>query len=133
MTSKVARDRSSAKSERFQIRNQTAQIRNRISPVMAKVRELLPQAKAAHHLSILIDEPLGNCQKLLSGHRSENSDVLAKLLRSAFGREVLFALMGDARPEWFSKYQKQLDVNAARKKLIETQREIEALQQGLIE
>lgn len=133
MTSPVARARSNAKSAHFPNRNQEAQIRNRISPVMARVKALLPETKAAHHLSILIDEPLGNCQKLLSGHRSENAGQLAKLLRSALGRDVLFALMGEARPDWFSKYQKQLDVNAARRKLIEAQREIEAVQQGLIE
>ena len=30
---------------------------------------------------------------------------------------VQFALMGDADPEWFSKYRKQLDIVAARKAL----------------
>jgi hypothetical protein len=100
---------------------------------MACVRGLLPQAKAAHHLAILIDEPLGNCQKLLSGHRTENAAQLAKLLRSELGRDVLFALMGEARPDWFTKYRKQLDVNAARKKLIEAQREIDGLQRELVE
>jgi hypothetical protein len=100
---------------------------------MQKVRDLLPAHKSAHHLAILIDEPLGNCQKLLCGVRSENAAQLAKLLRSEFGREVLFALMGEARPDWFTRYRKQLDVNAARKQLAETQRAIETMQQGLIE
>lgn len=133
MSRTVASDPTRAKSGRFPNGNPTTPIRNRISPVMARVKALLPDAKASHHLAILIDEPLGNCQKLLSGHRTENADVLAKLLRSEFGREVLFALMGDARPDWFSKYQKQLDLNASRKKLIEAQRAIDALQEGLVE
>jgi hypothetical protein len=100
---------------------------------MQKVRDLLPATKAAQHLAILIDEPLGNCQKLLCGERSENPKQLTKLLQSDFGREVLFVLMGDAQPAWFSKYQKQLDINAARKQLAESRRRVEAMQEGLIE
>jgi hypothetical protein len=133
MARTVPTTRAQAKSADFPIRNQNDQIRNQISPVMARVRELLPQHKSAHHLSILLDEPLGNCQKLLCGARTENAAQLAKLLRSSLGREVLFALMGDARPDWFSRYQKQLDLNAARKQLLESQRALEAMQQGLIE
>lgn len=139
MTSKVAKHRAPAKSANVRIRNQAGsaasrkrnQIEtggNQISPVMLKVKGLLPPVKAAQHLAILIDEPLSNCQKLLAGFRTENSAVLGKLLRSHMGRDVLFALMGDASPEWFSKYRKQLDVNAARRQLIETQRALEALQ-----
>ncbi|WP_316172451.1 hypothetical protein [Bradyrhizobium sp. SZCCHNRI2049] len=133
MTRKVAEQGTPAKSAHFPIRNQAAESRNRISPVMAKVRALLPETKAAHHLAILIDEPLGNCQKLLCGARTENAEQLAKLLRSDLGREVLFAVMGEARPDWFSKYRKQLDVNAARKQLLASQRAIEALQQEIVE
>ncbi|QDM32072.1 hypothetical protein FNL55_12570 [Tardiphaga sp. vice352] len=95
---------------------------------MQKVKSLLPPVKAAQHLAILIDEPLSNCQKLLAGFRTENATVLTKLLRSPLGRDVLFALMGDESPEWFSKYRKQLDVNAARRQLEENRRAIEALQ-----
>jgi hypothetical protein len=133
MTRKLSPDRDTAKSGHCPKRNQNAETRNPISPVMARVKALLPDVKAAQHLAILIDEPLSNCQKLLCGVRRENDEQLKKLLRSDLGREVLFALMGDARPDWFSKYAKQLDVNGARKKLQEMQREIEAMQQGLIE
>lgn len=139
MTKQVARPRAVAKSARFpkrnrttaadsRIGNQNAPIGNQISPVMQKVKSLLPPVKAAQHLAILIDEPLSNCQKLLAGFRTENATVLTKLLRSPLGRDVLFALMGDESPEWFSKYRKQLDVNAARRQLEENRRAIEALQ-----
>jgi hypothetical protein len=139
MTSKVAKPPAAAKSARFpkrnrptaagsRIGNRNVPIGNQISPVMQKVKALLPPVKAAQHLAILIDEPLSNCQKLLAGFRTENSTVLTKLLRSPLGREVLFALMGDENPEWFSKYRKQLDVNAARRQLEENRRAIEALQ-----
>jgi hypothetical protein len=133
MNSTVTKPAVRAKSGHSQIRNQNTRIRNQISPVMQKVRDLLPATKAAQHLAILIDEPLGNCQKLLCGERSENPKQLVKLLQSDFGREVLFLLMGDAQPAWFSKYQKQLDINAARKQLAESRRRVEAMQEGLIE
>lgn len=102
--------------------------RGSISSVMQKVRSLLPAKKAAFHLAISLDWDIKRCEKLLSGERRENQDELADLLRSEFGREVLFVVMGDARPEWFGKYRKQLDLNEARKRLIESQRAIDALQ-----
>lgn len=128
MTKQVARSRASAKSGDSLAGNQIPQKGNQISAVMQKVRSLLPAHKAAWHLAILIDEPLGQCQKLLCGERVENASIQAKLLRSWMGREVLFVLMGDENPDWFVKYRKQLDVNDARRKLEETQRAIEALQ-----
>jgi hypothetical protein len=128
MTSKVAKPRAAAKSADSQTRNQIPRKGNQISPVMQKVKSLLPAHKAAWHLAILIDEPLGQCQKLLCGERHENADILSKLIRSEMGRDVLFVVMGDDRPEWFSKYRKQLDVNAAHRQLEETRRTIEALQ-----
>ena len=139
MTKQVTWPRALAKSANVRIRNQagTAASRkrnqietggNQISLVMLKVKSLLPPVKAAQHLAILIDEPISNCQKLLAGFRTQNSAVLSKLLRSHMGRDVLFALMGDATPDWFSKYRKQLDVNAARRQLEEAKRSIEALQ-----
>lgn len=128
MSGNVSARAKSAKSGHSRIRNQNPQIRNQISPVMQKVRSLLPARKSAQHLAILTDWPLSTCQKLLCGERRENSEQLADLLRSDFGREVLFVVMGEASPDWFTKYRKQLDINEARRKLIENQRTIDALQ-----
>jgi hypothetical protein len=92
-------------------------------------RSRLPANKAAQHLNILTDIPVSTCEKLLSGQRGESAETLIALLRSDLGRDVLFALMGDASPDWFTRYRKQLDVNAARRQLAESQRLIERLQQ----
>ncbi|UZE47942.1 hypothetical protein ONR75_24200 [Rhodopseudomonas sp. P2A-2r] len=84
---------------------------------------LLPKSKPAVQLHILTDVPISTCEKMLCGQRPENVELLTALLRSDMGRDVLFALMGDARPAWFTRYRKQLDVNAAKrqlKSLIET-------------
>ena len=132
MPAKLAKPRLAAKSADFRIRNPKGQIGNRISVVMQAVRGALHREKPAQQLAFLIDEPLGNCQKLLCGARHENAQQLAKLLRSELGREVLFALMGEDRPEWFVKYRKQLDLNDARRKLIDSQRAIEAIQAEIV-
>ncbi|MCK1407633.1 hypothetical protein [Bradyrhizobium sp. 76] len=95
---------------------------------MATVQGLLPAVKAAQHLHIMTDVPVSTCEKLLSGQRGESSETLIAFLRSDLGRDVLFALMGDARPAWFTRYRKQLDVNAARRQLEQSMRAIEQLQ-----
>ncbi len=128
MNAKVAKHRAAAKSVDSHLGNPIPRKGNQISPVMQKVKSLLPGHKAAQHLEILIDEKLQHCQKLLCGERWENAEILGKLLRSWMGREILFVVMGDERPDWFAKYAKQLDVNAARRQLEEAKRSIEALQ-----
>lgn len=128
MSGNVSTRAKNAKSSHPRIRNQIPQTGNQISPVMQIVRGWLPERKAAQTLAFLTDLPLSTCQKLLSGERAENREQLAVLLGLECGREILFAVMGDARPDWFVKYRKQLDVVDARKQLQESQRRIEALQ-----
>lgn len=96
---------------------------------MERVKDLMPRVKPAEHLYIQADIPVSTGEKLLSGQRDESAETLIALLRSKIGRDVLFALMGDASPDWFVRYRKQLDVNAARRSLAEHQRLIERLQQ----
>jgi hypothetical protein len=95
---------------------------------MQKVQSLMPSVKAGEYLAYLTDQNVQQCRKVLRGERPENLELITALLRSEHGREVLFALMGDANPTWFEKYRKQLDVNAARRKVTETLRDLERLQ-----
>jgi hypothetical protein len=90
-------------------------------------------SKAAQHLAILLDEPLGTCQKLLCGERTENAAVLLKLLRSRLGREVLLAALAGCNEDWIVRYRKQLDLNAVRRQLAASQRAVDALQQEVFE
>ena len=128
MSGTVSTRAKNAKSGPFRIRNQKRRIRNQISPFMQEVQSLLPKAKTAIELHILTDVPLSTCQKMLTGAAEENLRLVTALLRSKHGREVLFALMGDARPEWFAKYQKQLDVIDAHRQLRETKAKVDAIQ-----
>jgi hypothetical protein len=133
MTRKIAAARGATKSSHSQIRNQNSRIGNRNSPVMQKVRSLLPAAKAAQHLAILIDEPLGNCQKLLCGERTENAEQLRKILRSWMGREVLLVVVAGSKADWIVRYRKQIDANRVRKQLADSQRALDALQAEMAE
>lgn len=128
MSRKLSAPHAGAKKRLIPIGNQIVPNGNPISAVMQKVKELLPTQKPALHLQILSGAKEQQCRKLLCGERAENLEQVTALLRSEIGREVLIALMGDANPTWFSKYRKQLDVNAARRQLHETQRAIERLQ-----
>lgn len=129
MPSKVARMPVDGKSTGCRIRQSKQTIRQSISDAMRKARSLLPTTKAAKHLEILTDVPLSTCEKVISGGRSPNPEILVGLLRSDLGQDVLIALMGDAKPAWFVRYRKQLDVNALRRQLEETKRLADALQQ----
>lgn len=124
MKGNVSARAKNAKNGQFRIRNQKRQIQNPISPVMQEVRGLLPKHKAPVELHILTDVPISTCQKMLTGQTPENLKAITGLLRSDHGREVLFALMGDARPAWFSKYRQQLDVIDANRALKEAEAKV---------
>lgn len=96
---------------------------------MDVAKEALRPRNVAYELSYLTGVPVPSVQKMMSGDRPVNLELVVGLLRSDHGREVLFALLGDAAPEWATKYRKQLSVNDARRQLLEAQRRIEALQQ----
>lgn len=127
MTGKVSARAKTTKSGTPQKRGSIPPNRGSISPVMQKVKSLLPERKAAQHLAILLDWDVKRCEKLLSGERRENGDEKEQLLQSDFGRDVLFVIMGGARPEWFSKYQKQLDVIDAHRALKETAKKVDQI------
>lgn len=128
MTRKLSATRAADKKRLLQIGNRKDENGNPISAVMQTVKSLLPAHKPALHLEKLTGTKEQQGRHLLCGIRRENLELVTLLLRSDIGRDVLFALMGDARPEWFVKYRKSLDVNAAFKQLAEVERAIKRLQ-----
>jgi hypothetical protein len=96
MSAKLARAAVIAKSERFPIRNQNFPDGNQISPVMQNVRGSLVGTKAAQELEILTGQPLSNCQKMLSGHRDENREMIVALCQT---RLVIDTMLGLIDPE----------------------------------
>lgn len=129
MSGTVRHAAAGSKNRHCRKRQSKRRMRQSISPVMQKVLDLLPGTKAASHLHILTDAPVSTCEKVVCGQRGESLEMFLALLRSDIGRDVLFAAVGDASPDWFVRYRKQLDVNVVRRKLAESQRLIEQLQQ----
>nr|WP_157872577.1 hypothetical protein [Bradyrhizobium sp. ORS 278] len=96
MTSKLSGGSAKAKSGRFPDGNRNCPKGNPISPVMQNVRGSLGAVKAAQELQFLTGEPLSICQKLLSGHRVENRDMLVALCQT---RLVIDAVLGLIDPD----------------------------------
>jgi hypothetical protein len=85
---------------------------------MQKVRDLLPPHKAAQTLSLLIDEPLGTCQKLLCGDRAESTQVLTKLLRTReFGEHVLLVIGDGLNVPYIEAVRQRSSLRALRKQI----------------
>jgi hypothetical protein len=124
MNARVAPSQVTSKHRASQIRNQNSRIGNPISPVMQKVKSLLPPGKAAQTLAFLIDEPLGSCQKLLCGERSENAEVLAKLLcTEAYGiGEAVLLVIGEGRKvRYIEVVRRRANVAALKKQIAAAQ------------
>jgi hypothetical protein len=126
MNARVAGPRAVAKSEPSQNRNLKCRIRNLSVAVMQHLKEALKPKNVARELDYITEVPMPSVQKMMSGDRPVNLELIVGLLRSEYGREVLFILMDDANPEWFSKYQKLLDNNDLHRKMVEIERAIAA-------
>lgn len=98
MTGKLKPGRGTAKSG--DCRNRQSNCRNRqpISPVMAKMKELLGPS-AAPKLHLIIHQPISTCEKMLCGARPLNPRALRELLRSEkYGADALVAFVGEDAP-----------------------------------
>jgi hypothetical protein len=92
MSAKVRGAAAQRKKRRFLSGNQNFPSGNQISPVMQKVRGSLKQVKAAQELVFLTGQPLSICQKVLSGHRIENREMLAALFHSKLITSAIIGL-----------------------------------------
>lgn len=133
MTKQVARSRAVAKSAPSQNRNQKCRIRNLSASVMLKMKDVVKPRNVAHELNFLTDVPVPSVQKMMSGDRPVNLELIVGLLRGEHGREVLFTIMDGANPDWFSKYRKLLDNNDLHRKMVEIERAIAAKNRELAE
>jgi|GEM_PF-4784306 len=128
MSSKIKTAGSRSKTRASGVVRENVGLVRPISPVMQKLRDLLPEKKPHVHMHLATDLSLSYCEKLLDGRRKQTDEVLVALLRSKLGREVLFTVMDGADADWFVRYRKQLDIDAARKSVEETVRKLDALQ-----
>lgn len=122
MSRSMRKDARNAKSAAFRIRKVGFQSRNQISPVMQKVKDLLPAGTAAKTLAYLLDEPLNACEKLLCGARAENAEILAKLLclkEHDIGRQVLLAIGEGRNVDYIEEVRRRASLKAMKRNLDE--------------
>jgi hypothetical protein len=91
---------------------------------MQKVKSLLPSHKAAQTLSFLIEAPLGTCQKLLCGERSENAEVLVSLLcldDYGIGQAVLLTIGEGRNVKYIEAVRRRANVAVLKKQIATAQ------------
>lgn len=125
MSSAVARHREIDKPRSSAIGNPNSRIRNRISPVMQKVKSLLPPSKAAQTLSYLTETPLSTCQKLLCGERAESAEMLVRLLCTeefGIGQAVLLTIGEGRSVKYIEAVRRRANVAVLKKQIAAAQR-----------
>jgi hypothetical protein len=103
-----------------------------ISPAMREFKRIFPQ-QAALELAIITGADVRHCERCLSGHRDLGSKFQQRLLQSDVGREILIALMGDAKPRWWKGFRRHLDLADLVKAQARTQVAIEKMQREMAE
>lgn len=98
---------------------------------MMELRRIFP-SKTSLHIQLLTGVSERTAERWLSGDSEPSAQALVDLLRSEIGREVLFAALGETRPEWAAKYAKQLDVNDLRRRARELARIAEQQQDEVL-
>lgn len=90
------------------------------------VREIFP-SKTAWELSNISGLKLRACEYFLSRKTSLSGDAIVTLLRSNEGLRVLEAVMGDARPDWWTSLQKAIEKERCEREIERLRRRMEAL------
>lgn len=101
-----------------------------VEAVSSVARRLWP-IKTARNLASRTRKTHRAAEDWLSHRTGMSADALADLLRSDAGREVLEALMGNARPTWWRDFQVELTLADLSRKAEETRRDLERLQDAL--
>lgn len=103
-----------------------------ISPALEAFARIYPQQTAVE-LALRTKADIRHCERCLSGKRELGPVFQARLLQSDVGREILIALMGDAKPKWWVGFRRHLDLAQLVKAQAQTQASIEKMQRELVE
>lgn len=132
MRRNVKPSRQTSKNRTRQLAGKLPSVGGSISSVIVCFRELFPQ-KTALELALRTGANISHCERCLAGSRELGSGFQAKLLQSDVGREILIALMGNAKPKWWVGFRRHLDLAQLVKVQAQTQASIEAMQRELAE
>jgi hypothetical protein len=103
-----------------------------ISPALAMFARTFPR-QTAIELALRTGADTRHCERCLAGTRELGSAFQTRLLQSDVGREMLIALMGDAKPKWWVGFRRHLALAELVKTQAQTQASIEAMQRELAE
>jgi hypothetical protein len=129
MSRKVATRARASKAQARQLAGKNPPGGGSISPMLLTFQRIF-ENKTALELALRTGADLKHCEKCLAGTRSLGSEFQQRLLQSDVGREILIALMGDAKPAWWVSLQRQMTLSDLRRSLAEQKRQIEHLEEG---
>lgn len=130
MTRKLKPARAAAKSGPRQLAGKYPPTGGSISPVIRCFRELFPQGTVSE-LAYRTGADVKHCEKCLRGTRELGAGFQQKLLQSDVGKQILIALMGEARPPWWIGFRRHLKLAELVKEQARTRDAIEAMQREL--
>lgn len=113
--------------------NQIPDVTEIIRDAAGTLKALLPRDKSAWELHILTGQSLSMCQKILSGHRELNLEMVIAVLRTPHGYELLRALLGDEPPVWFGDIEELRDNESSKVEVHRLMRSLERREQQRIE
>lgn len=103
-----------------------------ISPVIIRFRQIFPQHAVAE-LMKRTGAKHSHCEKVIAGSRELGAGFQQKLLQSDVGREILIALMADAKPKWWVGFRRHLELADIVKSKARLEASIEAMQREMAE
>lgn len=85
-----------------------------VDGIIATVKDLYPR-KPTTHVAALCGVSTRAVEHWFSGRRDPSADALVAMLRSEIGGQVLAAIMGDAKPKWWTRHRRTVSLAALRK------------------
>jgi hypothetical protein len=101
-----------------------------ILPFELFLREIWPEDRTKNYMR-LTGAKLRTAKHRVSGKYQPDYEEVAAVLRSEHGYLLLKHIMGDARPEWFSRVERAKDLGALRRSVAEQQRKITQMELGI--
>ena len=101
-----------------------------IDSVVIAAQRLWPR-KTAAELSLRTGTGVRACEYWLSRKTDMSADALAALLRSDAGLEILEAIVGDAKPNWWKQFARTIELSRLRKGQAEAARRLARLELDL--
>lgn len=107
----------------------SGRVRPTISSAMRLAKTLWPE-KTAFFLAAYAGVDPRRAADWLLGKSEPSAQALQTMLRGEHGFEFLAALMAEARPKWWRRFRRQVEISEVRAEHETTRRRLEALERG---